>query len=314
MDQAKDIDSADIPKPDAIEAPKLTITAIETPKIEPPSISAIDTPKPTIVAIDPPKPTISAIETPAIELPKASATSVEPDSASDLLGARRNFIQPPRIGRFAQLAAAMTLAAGFGAFAGAFGASSFHTPAPPPVVAVAAPADSKDVVARLSAELSTLRSGIESTTRNANAQFAKLAERFDRAEKAQAEPAAKLARIGETLERLERRPPAPIAAAPATTAAAASPTTSASGAQAPETTGSIVEKQQATVKPLMPPVVEGWILRDVYDGLALVESRRGLIEVGPGSNIPGVGRVETIRKQDGRWIVVTPKGVIVSAR
>src|SRR5581483_5357220 len=119
-------------------------------------------------------------------------------------------------------------------------------------------------------------------------------------------------RIGETLDRLERRPPVP--SAPATTAAAPSPATTAAAAQAPETTGSIVEKQQTSAKPVPPPVVEGWILRDIYDGLALVESRRGLMEVGPGSNIPGVGRVETIRKQDGRWIVVTPKGIIVSAR
>ena len=313
MEHSKDIDSADVPKPDAIEAPNATLAA--TSKIEAPSISAIETPRPTIVAIDPPKPTINAIETPAIELPKASAASAEPDSVSaDLLGALRGFIQPPRIGRFTQLAAAMTLAAGFGAFAGAFGAASFHAPAPAPVVAVATPADTKDVAARLSAELATLKSGIESTTRNANAQFSKLAERFDRAEKAQAEPAAKLARIGETLERLERRPPAPVPSAPATTAAAPSPVATASAVPAPDTTGSISEKQQATVKPLMPPVVEGWILRDIYDGLALVESRRGMMEVGPGSNIPGIGRVETIKKQDGRWIVVTPKGIIVSAR
>jgi hypothetical protein len=77
----------------------------------------------------------------------------------------------------------------------------------------------------------------------------------------------------------------------------------------PEATGSIAEKQ-----PPKPAVVEGWILRDIHDGFALVEGRRGMMEVGPGSNIPGVGRVETIKKQDGRWIVVTPKGIIVSAR
>ena len=29
---------------------------------------------------------------------------------------------------------------------------------------------------------------------------------------------------------------------------------------------------------------------------------------------PGIGRVETIKRQDGRWVVVTPKGVILSQR
>ena len=60
------------------------------------------------------------------------------------------------------------------------------------------------------------------------------------------------------------------------------------------------------------PTVEGWVLRDVAKGSALIESRRGLFEVFAGDNIPGVGRVDAIRKQDGRWVVVTSKGLIVA--
>jgi hypothetical protein len=30
--------------------------------------------------------------------------------------------------------------------------------------------------------------------------------------------------------------------------------------------------------------------------------------------VPGVGRIETIKKQDGRWVVVTSRGLIVSMR
>jgi hypothetical protein len=75
-------------------------------------------------------------------------------------------------------------------------------------------------------------------------------------------------------------------------------------------TGSIVEKQQAR-----PPIVEGWVIRDVFDGRAMVESGRyGIYEVGPGAPLPGVGKVEAVRRQDGRWVVVTPKGLIVSSR
>jgi len=60
------------------------------------------------------------------------------------------------------------------------------------------------------------------------------------------------------------------------------------------------------------PTVEGWVLRDVAYGGALIEGRRGVFEIYAGDSIPGVGRVDAIRKQDGRWVVVTSKGLIVS--
>ena len=40
----------------------------------------------------------------------------------------------------------------------------------------------------------------------------------------------------------------------------------------------------------------------------------GLFEVGPGAPLPGVGRSRPSSRQDGRWVVVTPKGLIVSER
>src|SRR5262249_49587294 len=63
-----------------------------------------------------------------------------------------------------------------------------------------------------------------------------------------------------------------------------------------------------------PAIIDDYVVRKVFDGVALVEGRRGIIEVEPGSTLPGAGRVEEIRRQDGRWVVVTNKGLIVSAR
>ena len=60
------------------------------------------------------------------------------------------------------------------------------------------------------------------------------------------------------------------------------------------------------------PTVEGWVLRDVANGSALIEGRRGMYEVYAGDPVPGLGRVDAIRKQDGRWVVVTSKGLIVA--
>jgi hypothetical protein len=57
--------------------------------------------------------------------------------------------------------------------------------------------------------------------------------------------------------------------------------------------------------------VEGWVLRDAGNGSALIESRQGIFEVYAGDPIPGLGRVDAIRKQDGRWVVVTSRGLIV---
>ena len=53
------------------------------------------------------------------------------------------------------------------------------------------------------------------------------------------------------------------------------------------------------------------MLRKAYRGAALVEGRYGIIEIEPGDHVPGVGRVEEIKRQDGRWVVVTAKGLIL---
>ena len=60
------------------------------------------------------------------------------------------------------------------------------------------------------------------------------------------------------------------------------------------------------------PIVDGWVLTSVgRRGNAIVASRNGFYEVYPGDPLPGVGRVQDIRYQDGRWVVITPKGLIV---
>jgi hypothetical protein len=55
-------------------------------------------------------------------------------------------------------------------------------------------------------------------------------------------------------------------------------------------------------------------LRRVYDGVALVEGRRGTVEVEPGDRLSGAGRVYEIKRDNGRWVVVTNGGLIVPAR
>ena len=55
------------------------------------------------------------------------------------------------------------------------------------------------------------------------------------------------------------------------------------------------------------------MLRDVFNGGAMIQSpRNGILEVIPGDNVPGLGRIDGIRRQDGRWVVVTSRGLIVA--
>ena len=148
----------------------------------------------------------------------------------------------------------------------------------------------ENAIAKLNADISSLKSGSSGTSAQAGKladRVEKLNDRIDRVEKAQAEPAAKLAKLSDAVEKLR--------AADATASVAPTP------APAP-----------AAAQPNRLPVVDGWVLRQVLDGAATVEGRQGIFEVIPGDPLPGVGRVDAIRRQDGRWVVVTSRGLIVA--
>jgi hypothetical protein len=217
----------------------------------------------------------------------------------------------PRVARFALLAACVAIAASFGAVGGSIGVAKFGpmfagapTPAPITKDNVAEEVKSlKETVAQLrsttkslSDNLAALKTSVNTSNTAQNTQIGKIAETLDRVEKTQAE-SRKTA-----------------ATAPATHMTSTTQATAA----APDITGSI--SQQKTPVPMVlgeppqnlkPPVVQGWVLRRVYDGAALIEGRDGMIEVEPGSVAPGLGRIEGIKRQDGRWVVLTSRGLVV---
>jgi len=205
--------------------------------------------------------------------------------------------------RYAPLAAGIVLAVAVGAIAGAAALSTLRPDTSAATAAATAQAASethalKATVAQLTSEVTTLKTALSSAQRTTTSQVGKLSERIERAEKAQAEPAAKIAKITETVDRLEKKQQQAAAAPPPAPVAAANP----------DITGSI-RKEDAR-----PPVAEGWRLVDFYQGRAVVESRAGtLFEVGPGSNLPGLGRVETIKRENGRVVVVAKNGTILAS-
>ncbi len=59
----------------------------------------------------------------------------------------------------------------------------------------------------------------------------------------------------------------------------------------------------------------GYSVRDVYRNAALIQGPKiGTIEVSAGDNVAGLGRIHSIRQQDGRWVVVTSRGIIAQPR
>ena len=72
-------------------------------------------------------------------------------------------------------------------------------------------------------------------------------------------------------------------------------------------------RPQATEEPAKPQLIAAWVVRDVYQGVALIEGRRGTLEVVPGVSIPGAGVVKSIDRHGGGWTVTTTKGVVAYA-
>jgi hypothetical protein len=148
---------------------------------------------------------------------------------------------------------------------------------------------------RIDHELSNLTASIEGSAKQSNAHIAKITDRLDRADKTQSDTAAKVARTSDSVDRIDHR----LTGSAESTGAVPSASLAPGPGRPPGVAGA--------------PILEGWVLRDVFNGGAILQSpRNGMLEVVPGDNVPGLGRVDSIRRQDGRWVVVTSRGLIVA--
>ena len=81
------------------------------------------------------------------------------------------------------------------------------------------------------------------------------------------------------------------------------------GPAAVETTGTIPKSPSAPAK--QNALRRSCRIGSVRGSRALVENRRGdIFEITGGSMLPGLGRMEAIKRQDGDWVVVTVRGII----
>src|SRR6516164_214114 len=59
-----------------------------------------------------------------------------------------------------------------------------------------------------------------------------------------------------------------------------------------------------------PTTIEGWTLREVVNGTAVIEGPNGVWKVTPGQMVPGVGRVDSVVRWGNRLVVATSRGLI----
>ena len=290
-------------EPDATAMPKMALAGGAPGKVETTKTETVSVPR--IEIAETKTETIAArkIELASIEAPQLAPQIDEmtPSAGGDATTADDAAREPaeesaaPYVSRYSVLAASLALAAALGAMVGALIAYGLARPAALPAIAAGRTALEdiqvlKENVVQARVELAALKLSIDSANRNTGAQLTRISERIDRVEHNQAEPAAKLTNAVDAVERLSR-----------------------GEASSKDVTGSLASAASG-VNQSKPAAVEGWVVRDVYRGTALIEGRMGVIEVDQGDVVPGLGRVDAIRKQDGRWVVVTPKGLIMPAR
>ena len=188
----------------------------------------------------------------------------------------------PRHRRYAMLAASVVIAAAVGVLAGATMTGGFSKPASVDVAGLEESKSAQQSIARLSKDVASLKASLEAANKSAHSQFAKISERLARDS----------AEITGAITPPQTVPPTSPAAAPLP------PARPAPAAEAPR----------------RPSVITDWTIRETRDGFVYVQGHGDVYQVVPGAPLPGIGPVEQIKRQDGRWVVVTPKGIIVSMR
>jgi hypothetical protein len=211
-----------------------------------------------------------------------------------------------RSSRFVLLAASVSIAAAIGSFAATLTAIGIgHSNNAASVASASSPEPSsnapdlaKALKAQL-AQLNTMKSSLDSATHYANAQLNSISERLEKVEHAQTDP-AQLAHISDSIDRLNKL----NTTAPETTGSITPPAPTATAAAAAPAEPKITDR-----------ILEDWVLEDVHGERALVASRYGgEFLVSPGSVLPGAGHVDAVKRQDGKWVVVTGRGLITEGR
>jgi len=169
----------------------------------------------------------------------------------------------------------------------------------------------EQAVQALTIKLDQIHASSDGATRDLRADFERLRASV---EHSQAELTSKLAQVVERIERMEQpkaSPPVAAVTQKLEQVAALAPTASPTVQRpAPGADAKLTSSPTAPELRREPTVIRQWTVREVLNGMALLEGPTGVLGVSQGQTVPGVGRVESIVRQGNRWIVATSNGVI----
>lgn len=209
-----------------------------------------------------------------VEILHSALVPFTPASGRDARSAPPRFRLRPRHKRHAVLAASVAIAAAVGVVAGVLATRQAQAPRTE-TASLRQQQAIQQSLGRLNQDVAALKANLEAGSKTARSQIAKITERLN--------------------------------------------------ISAPETTGSIPVPPATVAVPTPLPrpavrtaaadnhVIEDWWIHDVRDGYVYVKGHGEIYQVVPGAPLPGLGPVQEIKRRDGRWVVVTPKGLIVSS-
>lgn len=171
-------------------------------------------------------------------------------------------------------------------------------------------ASNQDEVKSLKSEIANLQKTLETSREASTSKIDQLNAKVEQAKG----DAAHLAELRDRLDRVEKQ-----AATDKASTERRAETASAARDSGPETTGSISAQARPAEaadrddrsRDAGGQIVRNWTVREVVRGVALLEGRHGMIEVVRGARAPGMGRVRSIERRDGQWVVVTDRGLVL---
>ncbi len=273
---------------------------------------------------------------PAVPLSPSPAETFSPEETAPIQAGERIFLPapaprvPPRFQKFAASGSVMALAIGLfglawagwhfsGGSASRESAGRTETQMAEDIRALKASVEALRAAQSQSqtdaTTLADLKSRLDAVKSETAASIAGVAGKLEQ----QRVSETKVSQLSERLDRLEHQIAGPAAAAPlgaAQVQGAASARKPAQMAVAFPKPPAFEPSQDPGVpesRRSRPQLITNWVVRAVYDGIALVESPHGSIEVTPGETIPGAGTVISIERRGAGWIVITNRGLVDSA-
>ena len=273
---------------------KSELPAVESPPLLPPvePVTATETRKTDPV----PEPEIAAKRDEIKAEPPAAETPAAAKSGATILAFLPQLRLRPRHRHYAQLAASIVIALGLG---GAIGAFAFGGSSRTDVAALQERKALRQSVEHLNKQVAALKGDLTKASKLATEKTAAL-EKANKVALDKSTSKTAHNQIAKLTDRFEN------------------------GANG-DITGSIPPPQAAPVpmpRPAphiaatesRPTILQDWTIHDARGGYIFVRGHGEIYQVIPGAPLPGLGTVQAIKRENGAWVVVTTRGLIVASR